>query len=85
MRKIALIRFYKNYSNEPYANDEKIVSSITEWTDVNEEDFKRLINFSDQYNYTVVELLNPYGYKVHYFHECSVSELLKHLKEKEKK
>jgi hypothetical protein len=55
MREIAIFTV-KEFSH--YDDYTKIVDSITEWTEVSDEDYRLLYKFSERYNWNVLERLD---------------------------
>lgn len=55
MREIAIIT---TKSVEYYDDYSKIVDSITDWSEVSDEDYKLLVRFSNKYDWTVIERLD---------------------------
>jgi hypothetical protein len=55
--KIAILktREFTNYSDYDGYSVEKIIESITDWTEVSDEDFKILVNFSTSKGFVVLE------------------------------
>lgn len=55
MREIAIIT---TKSAEYYDDDSKTVDSITDWSEVSDEDYELLVRFSNKYDWTVIERLD---------------------------
>ncbi len=55
MREIAIIT---TKSVEYYDDYSKIVDSITDWSEVSDEDYKLLVHFSNKYEWMVIERLD---------------------------
>lgn len=56
MREIAIVTYRDKYVN--YDDYERVVDSITDWTEVSEEDYKLLLSFSSKRNWTILERLD---------------------------
>lgn len=55
MREIAIITVKELWHYDDYS---RVVESITEWTEVSDEDYKLLVKFSSNYDWNVIERLD---------------------------
>ena len=55
MREIAICTVRELYNYDDYT---KIIDSITDWTEVTDEEYNLLVKFSNNYNWSVIERLD---------------------------
>lgn len=54
-KKIAIIKEYNHYDND---YNEKLINSISDWSEVSDEEYKMLVSYQIKGNYTLIERID---------------------------